>query len=144
MLPSSYIRIRKRGNILSEKIYFWSLYLAIGLTIGSFLNVCIYRIPKKKSVVYGRSYCPSCGSLIPWYCNIPVFSYLFLLGRSKCCHLRISPIYPAIELLNGILYSTAYLVLGLGFWSIIACVILSVLIVVISINFKTDYIRLSK
>ncbi len=83
-----------------------------GLLIGSFLNVCIYRIPLGKTIVKGRSYCPSCNALIPWYCNIPLFSYLFLRGRCLRCRQRISPVYPAVELLNALLYLAVLHVYG--------------------------------
>jgi leader peptidase (prepilin peptidase) / N-methyltransferase len=129
---------------LIEQIYFGSIFLIVGLLIGSFLNVCIYRIPIKKSVVYGRSYCPKCNSLIPWYCNIPILSYIFLGGKCKYCKGEISIIYPIIELLNGIAYLLVFLAFGNTFQTIIICLFLSILIVIIMIEYKKNYIRLSK
>lgn len=83
-----------------------------GLIIGSFLNVCISRLPQGKSVVKPASRCPKCGAAIKPYDNIPVLSYLFLLGKCRSCKTRISPIYPAVELLTGILFLTCFLVFG--------------------------------
>lgn len=127
-----------------EQIYFGSIFLIVGLLIGSFLNVCIYRIPIKKSVVYGRSFCPRCNSLIPWYCNIPVLSYIFLGGKCKYCKGEISIIYPIIELLNGIVYLIIFLAFGAKFQSIIICLSLSTLMVIIILEYKKNYIRFFK
>lgn len=77
-------------------------FFLAGTVLGSFLNVCIYRIPNNISIVTPRSKCPSCGNVIPWYCNIPLFSYVFLLGKCKFCKTRISPVYPLVELMTGI------------------------------------------
>lgn len=73
-----------------------------GLIFGSFLNVCIYRIPKSLSIL-GRSFCPKCAHPIPMYRNVPVFSYLLQGGKSACCRQKISPQYPLIELLTGVI-----------------------------------------
>lgn len=85
---------------------------AFGLMIGSFLNVCISRLPEGKSVVRPRSRCPLCGKHIKPYDNIPVLSYLFLTGKCRNCKARISPVYPAVELLTAILFLACYLVFG--------------------------------
>ncbi len=84
-----------------------------GLVVGSFLNVCIYRIPKNESIVSPPSRCPSCGGRIRWYDNIPILSYLILKGKCRYCGERISVQYPIVELLTGIL--TVGLVLRFGF-----------------------------
>lgn len=76
-------------------------YAALGLIIGSFLNVCIYRIPLGKSVVRPRSGCPHCGSQIPFYDNVPVLSYILLRGKCRFCHAAISIQYPFVELMTG-------------------------------------------
>ena len=74
-----------------------------GLTIGSFLNVCIYRIPIKKSIVTPPSGCPACGNRIKFYDNIPVLSYLILRGRCRHCGAAISMLYPTVELATGLI-----------------------------------------
>jgi len=84
----------------------------LGLVIGSFLNVCIVRIPERKSVVLSPSACPKCGASIRPYDNIPVLSYLFLRGRCRKCKGRISPLYPAVELLTALLFWGCYLEFG--------------------------------
>ncbi|MGD9326823.1 MAG: prepilin peptidase, partial [Desulfobacterales bacterium] len=73
-----------------------------GLCIGSFLNVCIYRLPVSKSIVHPRSMCSNCGTLIAAYDNIPVLSYLWLKGRCRHCQIKISIRYPMVELLGGL------------------------------------------
>ncbi|MCX8030878.1 MAG: prepilin peptidase [Thermodesulfovibrionales bacterium] len=89
-----------------------------GLIVGSFLNVCIYRLPRGISIVTPPSSCPSCNSSIkPWH-NIPVLSYLLLFGKCRSCSEKISIRYPLIELLNGVLYLTANFLFGFG-WHLI-------------------------
>lgn len=79
-----------------------------GLVVGSFLNVCIYRIPKDKSLLFPGSLCPFCGKSIKWYDNIPLISYLILRGKCRFCKRRISPIYPVVELLTGFLFGSLF------------------------------------
>ena len=75
-----------------------------GLLFGSFLNVCILRWPKEESVVRPPSRCPGCGNGIAWYDNIPVFSWLILRGRCRHCRTPISPMYPAVEFVTGMIW----------------------------------------
>jgi leader peptidase (prepilin peptidase)/N-methyltransferase len=83
------------------------------MIIGSFLNVCILRIPGGKSIVLPASACPKCGKEIRAYDNIPVISYLLLGGKCRGCKTKISPMYPLVELLTGLLFLACYLVFGL-------------------------------
>ena len=82
---------------------------AIGLIVGSFLNVCIYRLPRGESVVHPRSHCPSCGKMVAGYDNIPVLSYLILGGHCRQCRAPISFVYPVVELFTGIAFALCYL-----------------------------------
>ena len=75
-----------------------------GLCIGSFLNVCIYRLPQDKSIVRPGSACPKCGTFIKWYDNLPVISYLFLGGKCRQCKAPISLRYPLVELMTGLTF----------------------------------------
>jgi leader peptidase (prepilin peptidase)/N-methyltransferase len=83
-----------------------------GLCIGSFLNVCILRIPRGESIVLPPSKCPSCGTPIKPYDNIPVLGWLFLGGKCRACKAGISPMYPLVELLTGILFLACYFAFG--------------------------------
>lgn len=85
------------------------IYLFIvGAVIGSFLNVCIHRIPLKKSIVIPGSGCPRCGHIIRWYQNIPLLSYIWLRGRCANCTEPISIVYPFVELLTAVFYVLLY------------------------------------
>jgi leader peptidase (prepilin peptidase) / N-methyltransferase len=84
-----------------------------GLIVGSFLNVCIVRLPREQSIVSPRSQCPRCRTLIRWYDNIPLASFLALHGKCRSCGLPISWRYPLVELLNGLLYLWACAAFGL-------------------------------
>jgi len=85
---------------------------AFGAIIGSFLNVCIARLPDGRSIVRPPSHCPKCQSFLAWYDNVPVLSYLVLGGRCRTCRVRISAIYPAVEVLTGALAVALFLRLG--------------------------------
>jgi leader peptidase (prepilin peptidase)/N-methyltransferase len=84
----------------------------LGLVIGSFLNVCILRIPADKSIVMPASSCPKCGKGIAPYDNIPVLSWLILRGKCRNCKTKISAMYPAVELLTGLLFLACYFAFG--------------------------------
>ncbi|MCH6554725.1 MAG: prepilin peptidase [Acidobacteria bacterium] len=101
----------------------------VGLTIGSFLNVCIHRLPKGESIVHPRSRCPHCGRMIAAYDNVPVLSYLWLRGRCRHCHSRISPFYPLIELLTGLTFLLVYHRWGISPPAVKAVLLASALIV---------------
>lgn len=111
--------------------------LLYGLVIGSFLNVCIYRMPEGKTVVTERSHCMKCGYQLSWYDMIPVVSWLALRGRCRKCKARISAQYPLIEAANGILYVAVFLVCGVTWTSVIYCLLGSALIVLSVIDFRT-------
>lgn len=84
------------------------VYIIVGLLgaiIGSFLNVVIHRLPHEESIVFPNSRCPACGATIAFYDNVPVLSYLVLRGKCRGCQKLISPRYPAVELLTGLLFT---------------------------------------
>lgn len=92
--------------------FFYTAVIAFGLVVGSFLNVVIFRLPRGESVVYPGSHCPSCGSAVKPWDNLPVFSYILLRGRCRSCQSRISLRYPAVELLNGLLFGAVACLFG--------------------------------
>lgn len=111
--------------------------LIFGLCIGSFLNVVIYRLPLDKSIVNPGSACPNCGYRLRWYDNIPVLSYIFLLGRCRQCRERISLRYPFVELMTGALSLALFVKYDLS-WAYAAYFIFAAaLVAVIFIDF--DY-----
>ncbi len=100
---------------------------ALGLCFGSFLNVCIYRLPLGKSVVAPRSACPHCGDQIPLYHNLPVLSWLILRGKCRACKEPISPRYLVIELLTAFLFVGCYAQFGLTL-AMLKCVVFGYLL----------------
>lgn len=108
-----------------------------GITIGSFLNVCIYRIPLHQSIVMVSSHCMTCGRKLKWYDMVPVFSWLLLGGKCRSCKSKISLQYPVIESLNGILYVVICLVNGMNLFSLIYCLMTSVLLTLSLIDWRT-------
>lgn len=116
------------------------LYITIfifGIVIGSFLNVCIYRIPKKEDIVKINSHCMSCNYNLKWYDLIPLFSYIFLGGRCRKCKTKLSIQYPLIEGLNGILYVLVVAVNGFTIESLLYCLMFSALVTLSVIDFRT-------
>jgi leader peptidase (prepilin peptidase) / N-methyltransferase len=97
-------------------------FFCFGLIFGSFLNVCIYRLPRGLSVVSPRSACPSCNTLIAAYDNVPVLSWLVLGGRCRHCHTRITPRYAVVELICGLLFLFSFLQFGFTLDSAKACI----------------------
>ncbi len=121
------------------------LYITIfifGIVIGSFLNVCIYRIPKKEDIVKINSHCMNCDYKLKWYDLVPLFSYLFLGGRCRKCKTKISIQYPIIEGLNGCLYLLVVAVNGVTIESLLYCLMFSALLTLSVIDFRTYEIPL--
>lgn len=109
----------------------WSFL--VGLVIGSFLNVVVYRIPRRESLVRPGSHCPSCGATIRWYDNVPVASWILLRGRCRSCHARIAYRYPLVEALTGLAYLAAFWRMGFSgtlllWWAFIAVLVTLVFI----------------
>ncbi|HBN84106.1 MAG TPA: prepilin peptidase, partial [Clostridiales bacterium] len=116
------------------------LVLVFGLVIGSFLNVCIYRIPRKESVVTVPSHCTGCNVKLKPYDLIPVFSFLILKGRCRTCSEKISIRYPVIESLNALLYLICYWRFGFAFHIIPKMILCSTLLVISAIDIDTQEI----
>ena len=91
------------------EIFLFIIVFLFGLSAGSFANVIIYRLPKGRSIVLPRSYCPACRKTISAYDNIPLLSYLLLRGKCRHCRTPISLRYPLVELLMGLLFVAAFL-----------------------------------
>ena len=88
------------------------LFFAVGLIVGSFLNVCISRLPRRESVVWPASHCTKCGRNLSWFENIPVASWLALRGRCRTCHASIGLTYPVVELVTAVTFAGGYVIYG--------------------------------
>ena len=120
-----------------EYLILYIMIFLIGISIGSFLNVCIYRIPKKEDIVFERSHCMSCGNVLKWYELIPLFSFLVQGGKCRNCKTKLSVQYPLIELLNGLIYVWIFMAKEFQPESILFCICASVLIVISVIDWRT-------
>lgn len=142
-------------------IFFYVFLFLFGIIVGSFLNVCIYRIPLKETVVTERSHCMTCGHTLAWYDLFPLFSWLFLRGKCRYCKAPISKQYPIVEGLNGVLWvlmfitfgfyphlslfdtssGVTFLITDLGIWNLFAtllgCFVCSALLVLSVIDWRT-------
>ncbi|QEM70161.1 prepilin peptidase [Geobacter sp. FeAm09] len=113
---------------------------AFGLVIGSFLNVCISRLPRHESVVFPPSHCPLCQYRIRWFDNIPLLSYLLLRGRCRGCGAHISLQYPLVELLNGLLTLALFWRFGLSLSFVVLLLFCSALVVITFIDMEHQII----
>lgn len=113
---------------------FFILIFVFGAVIGSFLNVCIYRIPSNVPFFTVRSYCPQCQGLIPWYCNIPILSYLALRGRCLACKASIPFRYPLVEGLNGGLFVLVFFYFGFSSATLVYWLLVAALVVITFID----------
>lgn len=116
------------------------LVFIIGLLIGSFLNVCIYRIPRKQSIVFPPSHCTNCNTKLKSIDLIPVLSYLFYKGKCRYCGETISIQYPIIELLTGIVYLLLFIKFGYSIDFIFFGVLCTLLIIISGIDYKHQVI----
>lgn len=112
------------------------LILIYGLIIGSFLNVCINRIPRKESIAWPGSHCPNCNTYLRWYDNIPLISYVLLLGKCRYCGDKISFQYPIVELLNGILCLIMFYKFNFNLNFIYYSLLSSILLIITFIDLK--------
>ncbi len=116
------------------------LLIVLGLVVGSFNNVCIYRLPRKESIVYPASHCPYCNTRISTKDNIPLLSYFLLKGRCRNCKNKISLQYPVVEFLNAIIYLLLYLKYGFRVQTLVYMALSSALIIIAFIDFKEEII----
>ena len=140
-------------------ILFYTFLFLYGVIIGSFLNVCILRIPLRETIVSKRSHCMSCGHQLAWYDLFPLFSYLFLGGKCRYCKAKISKQYPIVEFLNGVFAVLCFLfggffpsdivaVINWGWFAysilvlFLSAILCSVLIVISVIDWRTFEIPL--
>lgn len=112
----------------------------MGLIVGSFLNVCIHRLPKDESIIRPRSYCPKCGKSIAWFDNVPVLSYLLLRGRCRQCREIISLRYPAVELISALIWYISWRQFGGAPMSWVHIIFLSLLLVMSLTDLETGLI----
>ncbi len=125
---------------LPFKIMFLTVIFIFGICIGSFLNVVIIRLPRDESLIKRSSHCMTCGTKIRPIDLIPVFSWIFLRGKCHNCGEKISPRYPIVESLNGILYVLTFMILDINAKAIITCLLMSLLIVVGFMDWDTQLI----
>ncbi len=118
-------------------IIFYTIIFLFGICIGSFLNVLIYRLPKGESIIKSSSHCTSCNHAIKRYDLIPVLSWIILKGRCRNCGQKIPIRYPAVELLNALIYIITFFVMDFNVKSIIICIFFSILIAISFIDIDT-------
>jgi len=116
------------------------LIFILGLIVGSFSNVCIYRIPKSESIVYPASHCPKCHSKIKPVDNIPLLSFILLKGRCRNCKSKISIQYPIVELVTGLIYLIIYLIYGLSIQTLVYIILSSALIIIAFIDLNEEIV----
>jgi len=118
------------------QIFFFAAFFLLGLMVGSFLNVCIYRIPHNESIIAPPSKCPKCKKPIKPWDNIPLLSYLMLSGKCRYCKEPISLMYPFVEFMTGILFALSFLKFNISLSLFSGLFFISVLIVVAFIDIK--------
>ena len=124
-----------------EQFIMLCVYVLVGLLgvcVGSFLNVVIYRLPRKMSLARPGSHCTACGYALKWYDNIPILSWLLLGGKCRKCGERISPRYMIVELANGLLWILSVYLFGCSFYTLIAAVMSSLLICIFFIDIASS------
>src|SRR5712664_2818936 len=120
------------------------IFFLFGIIVGSFVNVCIMRIPEEISIVSPGSRCPRCGTPIKPYDNVPVFSWLLLRGKCRSCGAPISPMYPLIELATGFLFVAAFVEFGVTQatvkWLFFTCLILILAVTDLRVRLLPDLV----
>ena len=127
-------------ELLNDEIFRIPIYIFVtilGILVGSFLNVVIYRVPKKEEFVKTSSHCMSCGHKLAWYDNIPLLAWLMLGGKCRYCKEKISVQYPMVEALNGLLWLFIFVVNGININSALICAMTSGLLALSVIDWRT-------
>jgi leader peptidase (prepilin peptidase) / N-methyltransferase len=142
-LPSAALSLLSSYGTVETVIPFF--FFLFGIVIGSFLNVCISRIPEDLSIVSPGSRCPRCFKPIKPYDNIPVFSWLILRGKCRNCGLPISPMYPLVELATGLIFVLTYYESGISLltlkWLIFSCLIIVLVVTDFRVRLLPDLIN---
>ena len=121
-------------------VIFYIFAFIFGAVVGSFLNVCICRLPKNESIVFPPSHCPTCDYRIPWYDNVPIISYLILRGKCRSCKSRISIQYPLVELVNALLTLFLFMRFGPSLPFVVLFLFCSAMVVVTFIDLEHQII----
>ena len=123
------------------EINFYKVIVFIfGSIVGSFLNVCIYRLPKGRSIIFPGSHCPNCAAKIHWYDNVPILSYLVLRGKARCCKAKISFRYFIVEVLTAAMFLILFIAFGISTKFFAYCVLISGLIIATFVDFEIQEI----
>jgi leader peptidase (prepilin peptidase) / N-methyltransferase len=134
--PLYFAVIEPLGRLCHSQSVTIAAFSLFGLVIGSFLNVCITRIPEGASIISPRSRCPNCAAPIKPYDNVPVFSWLLLGGKCRTCHASISPMYPVVEVVTALLFVACYLCFGLTLPALKWIFFICILIVLVVTDFR--------
>jgi len=115
---------------------YYLAFIIFGSLWGSFANVCIYRLPENKSVITGRSSCPNCKNKIPWYDNIPLLSFILLMGKCRLCKKPIDLQYFIVELISAISFVSIYYFFGLTLAALLLLILSIFFIIIFFIDLK--------
>jgi leader peptidase (prepilin peptidase) / N-methyltransferase len=137
--------IERAGGLWHSQTVIAFFFFLFGIAIGSFLNVCIVRIPEGISIVSPASRCPRCGRAIKPYDNIPVFGWLLLRGKCRNCHLPISSMYPVVEFLTGALFVLTFYLFGINVLTLkfltFACLVIVLIVTDLRVRLLPDAIN---
>ena len=140
VVSAAAILLQKVKCVILLETYIKIMIPVFGFFIGSFANVLIYRIPRGEEWVYTPSHCVSCGRKLRFYDMVPVFSWLFLRGRCRFCKSPISPRYPAVELINAILWLICSQVFGLSVFLFVSLAVSTALLILAFIDWDISEI----